>query len=60
MGFEGIMVVGEGKTADFIYTSDPHILLKVSDTNAQYVKGYKQFLSEYTHDSEMTSSTRIL
>ena len=51
IGFEGIMVVGEGKTADFIYTSDPHILLKVSDTNAQYVQGYKKFLSEYTHDS---------
>ena len=51
MSFEGIMVVGEGKTADFIYTSDPHILLKISDTNAQYVKGYKKFLSEYTHDS---------
>ena len=51
IGFEGIMVIGEGKTADFIYTSDPHILLKVSDTSAQYVQGYKKFLSEYTHDS---------
>ncbi len=51
MSFEGIMVVGEGKTADFIYTSDPHILVKVSDTNNQDVQGHKKFLSEYTHNN---------
>ena len=51
VSFEGIMVVGEGKTADFIYTSDPHLLIKVTDTTSKTteIKGVKKFLSEYTH-----------
>ncbi len=50
MGFEGIMVIGEGKTANFIYTSDPHILVKVSDAKTEHIQGYKKFLSEFTHN----------
>lgn len=51
MSFEGIMVIAEGKSADFIYTSDPHVLVKISNPNNGEVKvsGFKSFLSEYTH-----------
>ena len=61
VSFEGIMVVGEGKTSDFIYTSDPHILVKITDTatNTTEIKGIKKFLSEYTHNFGNDFSTSI-
>jgi cytochrome c-type biogenesis protein CcsB len=51
MSFEGIMVIAEGKSANFIYTSDPHVLMKISNPKNGDVKvrGFKSLLSEYTH-----------
>ena len=50
--FEGIMTIEEGETKNFIYTSDPHLLVKVENKRTGQIKvsGNKHFLSEYTHD----------
>ena len=49
--FEGIMVIKEGETSDFIYTADPHLLVKVQNkkTGKSKVIGKKHYLSEVTH-----------
>ena len=49
--FEGIMVIKEGETSDFIYTADPHLLVKVQNkkTGKSKVIEKKHYLSEVTH-----------
>ena len=51
VSFEGIMVVREGETSDFIYTSDPHVLMEVSNVKNGTSKNiaFKAYLSEYTN-----------
>ena len=45
------MTIEEGQTKNFIYTTDPHLLVKVENkkTGKTEVSGKKHFLSEYTH-----------
>ena len=49
--FEGIMVITEGETSNFIYTGDPHLLVKVKNKKSgkSQVMGNKHYLSEITH-----------
>ena len=49
--FEGIMVITEGETSSFIYTGDPHLLVKVKNKKSgkSQVMGNKHYLSEITH-----------
>ena len=52
VSFDGIMVVQEGKSSDFIYTSDPHVLMQVSDIKNDTSKNiaFKAYLSDYTNN----------
>lgn len=52
VGFEGMMMVREGETSDFIYSSDPYFWFSASDANteAQPV-ATKMYLSEITNNS---------
>ena len=52
VSFEGIMVIQEGKSSNFIYTSDPHVLMQVSEQKTDTSKNiaFKAFLSDYTND----------
>lgn len=51
VSFEGIMVIQEGKSSNFIYTSDPHVLMQVSEQKTDTSKNiaFKAFLSDYTN-----------
>jgi len=49
--FEGVMVIREGETSDFIYTADPHLLVQVKNKKSgkKKVIGTQHYLSEVTH-----------
>jgi len=49
--FEGIMVIAEGETSDYIYTADPHLLVKAKNKKSgkTQVMGNKHYLAEITH-----------
>jgi cytochrome c-type biogenesis protein CcsB len=46
VSFEGLMLVREGETADFIYSSDPYLWFRVNDGKLQYTHKEKMFQSE--------------
>lgn len=58
ISFEGLMVIKEGTTSDFIYTSEPHILVHMQDlsTGKTKTEAHKCYLSEIT-DNDFTYST---
>ncbi|MDA9020518.1 cytochrome c biogenesis protein ResB [bacterium] len=49
--FEGIMVITEGESSNYIYTADPHLLVKAQNKKSgrSQVMGNKHYLSEITH-----------
>ena len=50
VSFEGLMVIKEGTSSNFMYSSDPHLLVHVENpTNGRNItQGYKHYLSEIT------------
>ena len=51
LSFEGIMVIAEGETSDYIYTGDPHLLVEAKNKKSgkSQVMGNKHYLAEITH-----------
>ncbi len=49
-GFEGLMLVREGTSSNFIYASDPHFWFKINDGKMQYEWQTKKFMSEETNN----------
>lgn len=58
ISFEGLMVIKEGTTSDFIYTSEPHLLVHMQDlaTGKTKTEAHKCYLSEIT-DNDFAYST---
>lgn len=50
-GFEGLMLVREGESADFIYSSDPYLWYKIDDQKMQLVNYRKLFLADCNWNS---------
>jgi len=50
ISFEGLMVIGEGKSAEFIYTSDPYLLtyLENPKTKSSKIDATKRYMSVIT------------
>ncbi len=48
ISFEGLMVIPEGQQTNTIYSSDPHLWLKINDGKLQYTYAEKMFMSEIT------------
>ena len=53
ISFEGLMVIREGTSSNFIYTADPHLLVHVENptTGKNTTEGYKHYMSEITDNS---------
>ncbi|MBU2019955.1 MAG: cytochrome c biogenesis protein CcsA [Bacteroidetes bacterium] len=50
ISFEGLMLIREGSTSDFIYSSDPHLWLRINDGKMQYTSSEKMFQSDLYHN----------
>ncbi|MFM6945974.1 MAG: cytochrome c biogenesis protein CcsA [Flavobacteriales bacterium] len=52
MSFEGLMVIKEGTSKNFIYTADPYLLVNAQEleTGKQTLQAWKTYLSEYTNN----------
>lgn len=48
--FEGLMMIREGESSNFIYLSDPHLFVRIHDDKMQYTFNDKKFLSEETNN----------
>jgi hypothetical protein len=48
--FEGLMLIREGQSSNFIYASDPHLWFKVNDGTMQYTYNEKKFMSEQANN----------
>ena len=53
--FEGLMLIREGSSSNFIYLSDPHLWFKINDGKMQYTLNQKlleseQFLNSFNHE----------
>ncbi|NBR13931.1 MAG: hypothetical protein EBU01_05015, partial [Crocinitomicaceae bacterium] len=50
ISFEGLMVIKEGTSSDFIFTSDPYLLIYLENpkTKATKIEANKRYLSEIT------------
>lgn len=46
ISFEGSMLIREGASTDFIYSSDPYLWYKVDDKKMQFTHDHKMLLSE--------------
>jgi cytochrome c-type biogenesis protein CcsB len=53
VSFEGLMVIKEGTSSNFIYTSDPHLLVHLDNptTGKNATEGFKHYFSEITDNS---------
>ncbi|MEN9700372.1 MAG: hypothetical protein RLZZ301_1570 [Bacteroidota bacterium] len=55
VSFEGLMVIREGKSSDFIYTADPYLLINAQDISqtkgANALQAWKCYLSEITNNN---------
>lgn len=50
VSFEGLMLIREGSSSNYIYSSDPHLWYRVNDGKMQYTANQKMFQSEqYNH-----------
>ena len=49
-GFEGLMLIREGTSSNFIYASDPHFWFKINDGKMQMTDSKKMFMSEQTNN----------
>lgn len=50
LGFEGLMLIREGTSSNFIYAADPHFWFKINDGKMQYEWKTKAFMSEVTNN----------
>lgn len=46
ISFEGLMLIREGESSNFIYSSDPHLWLRINDGKLQYTYAEKMFMTE--------------
>lgn len=46
VSFEGLMLIREGSSSNYIYSSDPHLWYRVNDGEMQYTANQKMFQSE--------------
>ena len=46
LSFEGLMIIGEGETVDFIYSADPYFWMKANVGEMQYTWDKKVFMTE--------------
>jgi len=46
ISFEGLMIIHEGEQADFIYSSEPHLWMKINDGEKQYTYSELKYMSE--------------
>ncbi|MCH2231963.1 MAG: cytochrome c biogenesis protein CcsA [Crocinitomicaceae bacterium] len=51
ISFEGLMLIREGAQTDFIYSSDPHLWIKINDGELQYTNSWKKYMSEQTNNN---------
>ncbi|MFT7343806.1 MAG: cytochrome c-type biogenesis protein CcsB [Lentimonas sp.] len=47
VSYEGLMLIREGESSNFIYSSDPYLWMRVNDGEMQYTYQEKTFQSEY-------------
>jgi hypothetical protein len=64
VSFEGLMVIREGTSQNFIYTADPYLLVNAQEleTGKQSLQAWKTYLSEYNangfdHEIEIGKKT---
>ncbi|MDP5043064.1 MAG: cytochrome c biogenesis protein CcsA [Crocinitomicaceae bacterium] len=54
VSFEGLMVIREGSSSNFIYTSDPYVLINAQDitqkNGATALQAWKTYLSEFNNN----------
>lgn len=48
VSFEGLMVIREGQSVNYIYSSDPHLSIRINDGKMQYKFKEKMFMSTIT------------
>lgn len=46
VSFEGMMLIAEGESEDFIYSSNPHVSYRITDKQLQLTNDYPVYLSE--------------
>jgi cytochrome c-type biogenesis protein CcsB len=51
VSYEGMMLIREGESSNFIYASDPHLWFRINDGKMQYSYNEKLFMSEQTDNS---------
>lgn len=58
VSFEGMMVIAEGDSEDFIYSSNPHVSYRITDKKLQLTNDYPVYLSElkWWNDFSLTES----
>jgi len=44
--FEGLMLIREGQSSNFIYSSDPHLWMRINDGKLQYTYAEKMFMTD--------------
>lgn len=64
-GFEGLMLIREGSSSNFIYLSDPHLWFKINDGKMQYSLNQKllqseQCLNSFEHDVDFPNRNKPL
>jgi cytochrome c-type biogenesis protein CcsB len=50
VSYEGLMLIREGSSSDFIYSSDPYVWMKINDGKLQYVYKEKSYQSPQYHN----------
>lgn len=48
ISFEGLMLIREGESSNFIYSSDPYVWLQINDGKLKYTDSKKHFMSDIT------------
>lgn len=58
VSFEGMMVIAEGETSNFMYSTSPHVSYRITDKKVQLTNDYPVFMSEldWWNDFEQTES----
>ena len=46
VSFDGMMVIAEGETSNFMYSSNPHVSYRITDKKVQLTNDFPLFLSE--------------
>ena len=46
VSFEGLMMIREGQSSNFIYSSDPHLWFRINDGKMQYTYAEKMFMTD--------------